>query len=117
VTCPACAESRINRWCGHYRADCQDCTARGIYHSHARYEAEKAGYVTRAYENLLRDKFGDDDWLKGHDMVKGWAKMSTLPADIARCNGYQDDGEWREGCEDCLRRTVPPADPGRRIPP
>jgi hypothetical protein len=70
--CPACAESRINRWCGHYRADCQDCTARGIYHSHARYEAEKAGYVTRAYEQLLRDKFGDD-WLKGHDMVKGWA--------------------------------------------
>lgn len=25
----------------------------------------------------------------------------TLPADVARCPGYQADGEWREGCEDC----------------
>lgn len=28
-----------------------------------------------------------------------------LLADIARCAGYEVDGEWREGCEDCLRRT------------
>ena len=37
--------------------------------------------------------------------------MSTLPNDIARCDGdWHDDGEdsgWREGCEDCLRRTAP----------
>ena len=35
----------------------------------------------------------------------------TLPADIARCPGIgyeEDDGfYWREGCEDCLRRTSP----------
>lgn len=30
----------------------------------------------------------------------------TLHADVARCPGYQADGEWREGCEDCLRRTA-----------
>jgi hypothetical protein len=35
----------------------------------------------------------------------------TLPADVARCPGYMADGEWRDGCEDCLRRTSPPADP------
>ena len=29
----------------------------------------------------------------------------TLPYDTARCAGVQYDGEWREGCEDCLRRT------------
>ena len=31
----------------------------------------------------------------------------TLLFDIARCRGVQIDGEWREGCEDCLRRTEP----------
>lgn len=37
--------------------------------------------------------------------------MTTLPADIARClgDGSFEDGEhhWREGCDDCLRRTAP----------
>lgn len=29
-----------------------------------------------------------------------------LPADVARCSGVEhDDGTWREGCADCLRRT------------
>lgn len=28
-----------------------------------------------------------------------------LLADVARCPGYEADGEWREGCEDCQRRT------------
>ncbi len=31
----------------------------------------------------------------------------TLPYDYARCKGVQHDGEWREGCEDCQRRTSP----------
>ena len=31
----------------------------------------------------------------------------TLPHDIARCRGVQHDGQWREGCERCLRRTEP----------
>lgn len=32
----------------------------------------------------------------------------TLPNDVARCAGVGDDAEgWREGCEDCLRRTDP----------
>lgn len=37
--------------------------------------------------------------------------MTTLPHDVARCPGIgfqEDDGwDWREGCEDCLRRTAP----------
>lgn len=37
----------------------------------------------------------------------------TLFADESRCNGVQIDGQWREGCEDCLRRTSPPPDPDR----
>lgn len=36
-----------------------------------------------------------------------------LRADVARCQGVQIEGEWREGCEDCLRRTSPPVDPER----
>lgn len=32
--------------------------------------------------------------------------LRSLPADVARCSGVEDDhGAWREGCEDCLRRT------------
>jgi hypothetical protein len=35
--------------------------------------------------------------------------------DIARCEGvgYEEDGviSWREGCEDCVRRTMQPSDP------
>lgn len=31
--------------------------------------------------------------------------MTHLPNDVARCPGYEADGEWREGCEDCQRRT------------
>jgi hypothetical protein len=37
--------------------------------------------------------------------------MSTLPNDVARCEGvgFDEDGtwDWREGCETCLRRTAP----------
>jgi hypothetical protein len=37
--------------------------------------------------------------------------MTALPQDIARCrgDGSFEDGEqhWREGCDDCLRRTAP----------
>ena len=33
-----------------------------------------------------------------------------LPADVARCPGVGSDAEgWREGCDDCLRRTTGPA--------
>jgi hypothetical protein len=40
--------------------------------------------------------------------------MITLPADVHRCPGSGSDEEgWREGCEACLRRTSPPADPER----
>lgn len=38
---------------------------------------------------------------------------NRLPADVARCAGDRSDGQWREGCEECLRRTSPPADPER----
>ena len=31
----------------------------------------------------------------------------TIPHDVSRCAGVQYDGEWREGCDDCLRRTSP----------
>jgi hypothetical protein len=34
----------------------------------------------------------------------------NLPADVARCPGVQSEGQWREGCEDCLRRTAAPID-------
>lgn len=34
----------------------------------------------------------------------------TLPYDTARCQGVSAEGQWREGCEDCQRRTSP----GRR---
>ena len=38
----------------------------------------------------------------------------TLLYDIARCNGVNIEGEWREGCEDCRRRTEP-GSPHRQV--
>lgn len=41
----------------------------------------------------------------------------TLPRYIARCPGVGSDDEgWREGCEKCLRRTVPVESP-HQVPP
>jgi hypothetical protein len=31
----------------------------------------------------------------------------VLAADVARCLGVGEDGEWREGCEHCARRIAP----------
>ena len=33
-------------------------------------------------------------------------ERARLAADVARCAGYRADGELREGCEDCRRRTT-----------
>ena len=41
---------------------------------------------------------------------------NSLPADIARCDGVGNDTEgWREGCENCLRRTSHPANSERVV--
>lgn len=46
------------------------------------------------------------------------AHMTTLPNDVARCAGDGSDNEgWREGCEDCLRRTTPGGDQHIKPPP
>jgi hypothetical protein len=46
--------------------------------------------------------------------------VSTLSADVARCrgDGSFEDGEqhWREGCDDCLRRTAPGGRQGMEPP-
>lgn len=46
----------------------------------------------------------------------------TLPADIARCPGVGFDDpdapggiDWREGCDDCQRRTSTPSNPDRVV--
>ena len=44
--------------------------------------------------------------------------MTTLPHDFDRCPGDGSDDEgWREGCEDCLRRTAPGGDQHIKPPP
>lgn len=40
--------------------------------------------------------------------------VMSLPYDVARCAGVQYGGEWREGCEYCLRRTSP-VDPVQQV--
>lgn len=38
----------------------------------------------------------------------------TLPADVHKCTGFViGEGELRTGCDQCLRRILPPADPHR----
>ena len=42
--------------------------------------------------------------------------MIAMPDDIARCKGVGDDDEgWREGCQYCARRIIPPNDPHRAV--
>ena len=47
--------------------------------------------------------------------------MTNLPNHIARCPGvsFIEDGvqEWREGCEDCLRRTSPSSERSNSMTP
>lgn len=40
-------------------------------------------------------------------------KDRRLLADVARCQGVNVEGQWREGCEDCMRRTSLAPDPQR----
>lgn len=35
-------------------------------------------------------------------------QRGLLPAHVERCAGYMADGELREGCDDCRRRTDAP---------
>lgn len=37
----------------------------------------------------------------------------NLADDIARCEGVNEEGEWREGCENCARRLA--ASDGARV--
>jgi hypothetical protein len=40
--------------------------------------------------------------------------MVVLDETVSRCEGVGSDEEgWREGCENCLRRTTPPVHPDR----
>lgn len=34
----------------------------------------------------------------------------NLANDVARCDGANIEGEWREGCDACLRRIAPRTD-------
>ena len=49
---------------------------------------------------------GGQDGLACHYRDAGKTKGFALPYDTARCAGVQYDGEWREGCDDCMRRTA-----------
>lgn len=46
-----------------------------------------------------------------HNLLRAAAHSMPLPDNVARCVGEhsEEDGEyhWREGCDDCLRRTSP----------
>ena len=44
--------------------------------------------------------------------------MTTFPHDFDRCPGDGSDEEgWREGCDDCLRRTAPGGKQHMKPPP
>jgi hypothetical protein len=73
MICKACEESRANRWCGHFRADCHDCKARALANSPACFEAAQAGAITPSYRDALQAEFGEK-WLEGHEKVKEWTQ-------------------------------------------
>lgn len=43
-----------------------------------------------------------------HTVGRPVKQRGRLAADVARCAGYMADGELREGCDDCRRRTDAP---------
>jgi len=43
------------------------------------------------------------------------SRLPVLPDGIARCRGVGEDGEWREGCDDCARRLAPVQDEYRAV--
>ena len=80
MTCPACTEAQASRWCGAYRSDCLECTARALSHSPAFYESAQAKVMQPDYIAALRAVWADD-WQAGHMRVKHWAELrSELPA-------------------------------------
>ena len=78
TNCPACAEATVNPWCGHYRADCSECSARALSHSPAHHNAAKAGAITPRYRDALQLCFGAA-WKEGHERVKAWAARRKQP--------------------------------------
>ena len=73
MTCNACTEARINRWCGMYRASCLDCSARALAQSPAYHDSAQADAITPRYRDALVATFGEG-WKEGHEMVKQWAE-------------------------------------------
>ena len=71
--CPACTQARINSWCGMYRADCLDCSARALSQSPAYHDSAQADAITPRYRDALVATFGEG-WKEGHEMVKQWAE-------------------------------------------
>jgi hypothetical protein len=85
MSCPACTEAKVNRWCGAYRADCIECSARALSHSPAYWESLRAGQPGYAYKEALVITFGDN-WRAGHLMVKAWADArATATTEGAPC--------------------------------
>jgi len=80
----------------------------GLKRIHARMQAmRRAGRIRWHYPARKRNR-------PAHVRAHGW-KVLGCPGD-----GYSEDGRWawREGCEDCLRRTRPdPADGVIEPPP
>ena len=74
MTCTACESARTNRFCGMYRADCLECSARALSHSPAYHAAATANVLTAAYWDALQAVFGEG-WKQGHAQVKRWAEM------------------------------------------
>lgn len=74
MTCAACESAQTNRFCGMYRADCLECSARALSHSPAYHAAATADTMTPAYRDALQAVFGEE-WKQGHVRVKRWAEM------------------------------------------
>jgi len=72
MNCEACESAKKNRWCGMYRADCKECSARALSHSPMYWSAAEADAITPAYRDALQAVFGDE-WKSWHAKVKAWA--------------------------------------------
>ena len=75
-------------------------------------------FASAIYSRLVG---GEQDEATLQWLAKYLRANAALPNHIARCPGvsFIEDGvqEWREGCEDCLRRTSPSSERSNSMTP
>lgn len=73
MSCKACELAESDPRKDMLHKGCMSCEARALASIGAHVESTEAGAMTPRYRSVLERLFGDD-WKKGHELVRKWAK-------------------------------------------